>query len=219
MNKSNLETPTRRPLRRLGLQRSLKMLKPHQSITVHGCLTASSNTEPLTDYIAQTPPLLHSITPSCSAEDELAEAPKHTLTRSETLKTPSNIRSSLKRTRLSLSQTWKNRVINKKELNIKRRKLLDEVEAYSESTEKVTSLKSDESTSDKREAMHSTNVHEKIVELKKSINIWRQGCVQALNDLQERRGTGNMTSLLSMLQIPHDLVNYDTTDELFLDPD
>lgn len=64
-----------------------------------------------------------------------------------------------------------------------------------------------------------STTRQRIQEVKESISVWRVGCVQALKDLQERRGSGDMESLLNMFQIPFDLVNYDPECQEFLDPD
>lgn len=64
-----------------------------------------------------------------------------------------------------------------------------------------------------------SSIKQQIQEVKESISIWRTGCIEALNDLQARRGTGNMESLLNMLQIPFELVNFDREAQEFLDPD
>lgn len=128
--------------------------------------------------------------------------------------------STAKRTRLSLSQSWKEKIVRKKELNIKRRKILQEVEHSSDSEMPVETvvelpvLETKEATDAK-----ISSTKQKIAEIEATITVWQQGCVQALNDLQQLQGVESMESLLAMLQIPHDLVDFDSENQEFLDPD
>lgn len=160
--------------------------------------------------------------------------------------TPVNVETSSKKTRLSLSQSWKNKITQKRQLHtLKRRKLLDTVDKYSEpdkadsvihsesdicsETEHVENAipsKSDSNsglsilTADRSPISEPTSkTKQRIQEIKESITVWRAGCVAALTDLQERRNTGDMESLLNMLQIPLEIVNYDRETQEFLDPD
>lgn len=64
-----------------------------------------------------------------------------------------------------------------------------------------------------------SSTKQKIAEIEATITVWQQGCVQALNDLQQLQGVESMESLLAMLQIPHDLVDFDSENQEFLDPD
>ncbi|KXJ77614.1 hypothetical protein RP20_CCG007048 [Aedes albopictus] len=143
--------------------------------------------------------------------------------------TPINVRASSKKTRLSLSQSWRNRITQKKELqNIKRRKLMDEVEKCEE-VEEIKSCVPPErdpcialattSSEGVDKLKPPSSIKQQIREVKESISIWRAGCIEALNDLQARRGIGDMESLLNMLQIPFELVSFDREAQEFLDPD
>lgn len=124
-----------------------------------------------------------------------------------------------KRTRLSLSQSWKQRIVRKKELSMKRRKILQEAENCLNSEMPVehaepARVDTKESTDEK-----ISSTKQKISELEATITVWQQGCVQALTDLQKLQGAESVQSLLDMLQIPHDLVNFDSENQEFLDPD
>lgn len=143
--------------------------------------------------------------------------------------TPATTKSSSKKTRLSLSQSWRNKITHKKQiLHIKRRKLMDEVEKCSEPEISEENASNDTGIDPSLKKAPSeiiadcskpSSIRQRIEEVKESISVWRVGCVQALNDLQERRGSGDMESLLNMLQIPLDLVNYDQENQEFIDPD
>lgn len=143
--------------------------------------------------------------------------------------TPVNTKAVSRKTRLSLSQNWRNKITSKKQmLNVKRRKLLGEVEMCSETDiteENVAKIANtlpnlgEDPNLNSLDCSKPSTTRQRIEEVKQSIDVWRVGCIQALTDLQEIRGSGDMESLLNSLQIPFDLVNYDRENQEFLDPD
>lgn len=230
MSSTNTPTLNKTPFRRLGLARSIKRTgsvavtdttnTPTSALAGPAKCNASSENVSSSDANKMRPiKSTCSIGASDSEDDDGGATPV----------TPVNTKSTSKKTRLSLSQSWKNKITHQKQmLNIKRRKLMDEVEKCSEpdisednaSNEIETPPRLQEapcvSSSD---CPKPSSIRQRIQEVKESISVWRVGCVQALVDLQETRGTGDMESLLSMLQIPHDLVNYDQETQEFIDPD
>lgn len=227
---SNAKTPTlnKTPFRRLGLARRIKRTSvdfssstntPTSTLTT----TAVSNASPANVSSLDTQPM-RPIKSTCSidasdSEDDDVSTPV----------TPVNTKSIIsKKTRLSLSQSWRNKITHKKQMqNVKRRKLLGEVEQCSEPTTSEDNAENNDHILPKLEGpspksedgSKPSSVRQRIEEVKESINVWRVGCVQALNDLQERRQSGDMESLLNSLQIPFDLINYDRENQEFLDPD
>lgn len=222
----NADTPTRNktPLRRLGLARSIKRKGSDTVIqTTHTpksvLITPDEWNTPLEDV-------------SCSNDH------KQRLMRSTSSIATSdseddgsiqiaavNKRSTSKKTRLSLSQSWRNKIAIKQ---MNRRNLMDEVNKYSEhdTNEDQARNNIDTHSSLKKttclinaDGSNMSTIKQRIQEVNESITVWRAGCVQALKDLQERRGSGNMESLLQMLQIPFALVHYDEENQEFLDPD
>lgn len=160
------------------------------------------------DEYLQSPVRMCPIKSTCSIEDSDSDETDH----KATLCTPElsiQSTSALKRTRLSLSQSWKNKIIAKKMRNLKRRKLLDE-------TDCTSGFASDEEV---RNVMNIPSMSSKIAELESSIVIWRKGCIEALKDLLEKSNHDSMESLLDMLGIPHKLLQYDNSEQIFLDPD
>ncbi|XP_039438693.1 uncharacterized protein LOC120419891 [Culex pipiens pallens] len=231
---NNLNTPTaskKTPFHRLGLTRSLKKPETESPNTSTPSKVAPSTSEPITprprpikgmrspnedddsDTEMVTIPALLS---SSSMQEEVPVSSPITPATSSA----GRRMSTAKRTRLSLSQSWKEKIVRKKELNIKRRKILQEVEHSSDSEMPVETvvelpvLETKEATDAK-----ISSTKQKIAEIEATITVWQQGCVQALNDLQQLQGVESMESLLAMLQIPHDLVDFDSENQEFLDPD
>lgn len=231
MSEANTPTANRTPFRRLGLARSIKragfadraeaLSTPKSALPSHAVdenVLVSSSPNPTANQMR---PIKSTCSNDTSDQEDNVETPAP-------VTTPIAVRSSSKKTRLSLSQSWRKKIVQKKELqNIKRRKLMDEVEMCTEPEEIDSCVEQEpshsrvetKSTEDKPYSKPPSNIKLQIQEVKESISVWRNGCIAALNDLQERRGTGDMESLLNMLQIPFDLVNFDSETQEFLDPD
>ncbi|XP_065080178.1 uncharacterized protein LOC135703014 [Ochlerotatus camptorhynchus] len=230
MSSTNTPIQNKTPFRRLGLARSIKRTgsasvtditnTPTSALASPAECNVSSENMPSSDAHKMRPiKSTCSIGANSDTEDDNGTTPV----------TPANTKSTSKKTRLSLSQSWRNKITHQKQmLNIKRRKLMDEVEKCSEpeisednatkDTDTLPRLKESPCVNSADSSKQSI-IRQRIQEVKESISVWRVGCVQALNDLQERRGSGDMESLLNMLQIPFGLVNYDQENQEFLEPD
>ncbi|XP_055615839.1 myb-like protein V [Toxorhynchites rutilus septentrionalis] len=202
------ETPNKKPIR-LGLTRSIKRLNQEENNeNSQKICSASSNEECSTPKRILTPKKLRPIKGTCSVEDSDDEEES---SQCYSPATPIFNKSTSKRTRLSLSVGWKNKVTQRKQSELKRRQLTNEDEFNSLSRE----YEEEEPASDRDD----NKTKQKIAELKQSIDIWREGCIQALRDLQERQGIDDMEVLLDMLQIPHNIVSYDSASQAFLYPE
>ncbi|XP_062701676.1 uncharacterized protein LOC109427681 isoform X1 [Aedes albopictus] len=234
MSEENTPTANKTPFRRLGLVRSIKKsgststpVSREVLSTPISALGSNPNFDKNVSSESSPSPLTHQMRPIKSTCSDGTSDPEDNVEVAAPV-TPINIRASSKKTRLSLSQSWRNRITQKKELqNIKRRKLMDEVEKCEEVEETRSCVPPDRdpcialatTSSEGVDKLKPSSIKQQIQEVKESISIWRTGCIEALNDLQTRRGTGDMESLLNMLQIPFELVNFDREAQEFLDPD
>ncbi|XP_053698441.1 uncharacterized protein LOC128745399 [Sabethes cyaneus] len=217
MDKSNVNTPnpnSKTPFRTLGLRRSaVKQVKA--DVSESACLNDLNEVD---DEYLQTPLQMRPIKGTCSVGDSDSDEMDRA-----TVSTPAisvDKQSRLKRTRLSLSQSWKTKVISKPMRNFKRRKLLDEIESSSSSNSFTLPADHIDSTADDG-AKNRTNISamsQKIADLESNIKIWKKCCAQALKDLLEKSSYNTMESLQDVLGIPHNLIYYDDSEQT-IDPD
>ncbi|XP_055610262.1 uncharacterized protein LOC129757158 [Uranotaenia lowii] len=221
-------TPVRNtvtPLRRLGLTRSgLRTNSETNFRTPLINATRSEENYETPEGKNATPRGLRPIKSTSSSDDIEEDTTDSPITPCAS----SSSKCSLKRTRLSLSQSWKQKIVNRKHISsLKRRKLIDEVETCS-SVDNITGKDNFDAIADiglvaensKNQSSPNSATEEKIEDLRRNIKIWQDGCIQALNDLQSKRGdAGDMESLLRMLQIPFEVVNFDCENQVFLNPD
>ncbi|XP_055526659.1 uncharacterized protein LOC129719186 [Wyeomyia smithii] len=203
------------PIRTLGMRRSLT----RTIIKTFAPITYSPSIDGATQLIdVQSSPQIYS-EDTCTRDNEFNENGIDK-TPGNTPEPSINFETRIRRSRLSLNQRWKNEAISKKVRRLKCRRLLNEVESKN-SEGSLLSAEHLSFTTCVR-ASNSLNVSalsQKNADLMSKIILWRNCCVQTLENLLEKSSCDNMESLLDALGIPSDLIRYDRSQQIFLDPD